>query len=184
MTPRPSPFRRRQAGFTIVEMMVALVLLLVGLLIAADLLDESSRLFVETAGEATDTPAPVAAARIRGDIQNATSVTPLFSPLDGTLVGVSIGGGGQEIVYQKIGDVIYRNVVPLSGPPQDPVPLWRGVTFWNCDPGGTDSPAILTIRHMRRTTPHTPLPVLPAYRGPLQEEVKEVLYVLPRGNGW
>jgi prepilin-type N-terminal cleavage/methylation domain-containing protein len=182
---RPLSSRRRQAGFTIVEMMVALVLLLVGLLIAADLLDESSRLFVETAGEALDNSAPLAIARMRADIQSATSVTPQFSPLDGALTGVSIGGGGQEIVYQKIGDIIYRNVSLFpGGPPQDPVPLWRRVTFWNCDPGSMDSPAILTIKYTRRTTPHTPLPVLPAYRGPLQEEVKEVLYVLPRGNGW
>ena len=82
MTRLPSPSRRRQAGFTIVEMMVALVLLLVGLMIAADLLDESSRLFVETAGEATDNPAPLAVARMRADIQASTSVTPLLSPLD------------------------------------------------------------------------------------------------------
>jgi prepilin-type N-terminal cleavage/methylation domain-containing protein len=178
--------RRRQAGFTIVEMTIALVLLLVGLMIAADLLDESSRLFVETAGEALDNPAPLAVARIRADIQAATSVTPLLSPLDHTtLIGVDVQGGGQEVVYQKTGDVIYRSVSLFPGsPPQDPTPLWRGVKSWSCEAGSTDAPATLTIAYMRRTTPHTPLPVLPAYRGPLQEEVKEVLYVLPRGNGW
>ena len=182
---RPLSSKRRQAGFTIVEMMVALVLLLVGLMIAADLLDESSRLFVETAGETLDNPAPLAAARMRADIQNATSVTPQFSPLDGTLDSVYVLGGGQKIVYQKTGDTIYRTVYPSPGdPPQDPGELWRGVTFWSCDPGGMDSPAILTIAYTRRTTPHTPLPVMPVYRGPLQEEAKEVLYVLPRGNGW
>jgi prepilin-type N-terminal cleavage/methylation domain-containing protein len=181
----PLSSRRRQAGFTIVEMMVALVLLLVGLMIAADLLDESSRLFVETAGEALDNPAPLAAARMRADIQNATSVTPQLSPLDGTLDSVHVQGGGQEVVYQKTGDVIYRTVIPFPGSPaQDPSPLWRGVTFWSCEAGSMDAPAILTITYKRRTTPHTPLPVLPVYRGPLQEEVKEVLYLLPRGNGW
>jgi prepilin-type N-terminal cleavage/methylation domain-containing protein len=186
MTRLPSPSRRRQAGFTIVEMMIALVLLLVGLMIAADLLMESSRLFVETAGEALDTPVPLAAARIRADIQNATSVTPLISPLDhSTLAGVDVQGGGQEIVYQKIGDVIYRSVVLFPGSlPQDPAPLWRGVTSWSCEAGSTDAPALLTVTYTRRTTPHTPLPVLPADRGPLQEEVREILYVLPRGNGW
>jgi len=185
MTPRPSPFRRRQAGFTIVEMMVALVLLLVGLLIAADLLDESSRLFVETSAEALDNPAPLAAARIRADIQGSTSVTPQFSPLDGTLDSVYVRGGGEEIVYQKVDDVIYRVVYPFPGsPPQDPVALWRGVSFWSCEPGGTDAPAILSVTYSRRSTPHTPLPVMPVYRGPLEENAKETLYVLPRGNGW
>jgi prepilin-type N-terminal cleavage/methylation domain-containing protein len=184
MTPFSSTPGRRQAGFTILEMTVALVLLLVGLLIAADLMMESSRLFVETAGEATDNPAPLAVARVRADIQGSTSVTPQYSLIDtNQLDSVHIRGGGQEIVYQKTGDAIYR-VVSVAGLPQDPVILWRGVTSWKCDPGSTDSPAILTITYKRRTTPHTPLPVLPAYRGPLQEEVKEVLYVLPRGNGW
>ena len=183
---RPPSSRRRQAGFTLIEMMIALVLLLVGLMIAADLLDESSRLFVETAGEALDNPAPLAAARMRADIQGATSVTPLLSPLDHhTLIGVDVQGGGQEIVYQKIDDTIYRSVILFPGsPPQDPVPLWRGVTFWSCEAGGTDAPVILDITYSRRTTPHTPLPVLPVYRGPLAENAKEILYVLPRGNGW
>lgn len=178
--------RRRQAGFTLIEMMIALVLLLVGLIIAADLLDESSRLFVETAGEALDNPAPLAVARMRGDIQNATSVTPQLSPLDGTLDSVDVRGGGQEVVYEKSGDTIYRTAYSSSpgAPPQDPVTLWRGVTSWDCAAGGKDVPAILTITYKRRTTPHTPLPVMPAYRGPLQEEITEVLYVLPRGNGW
>jgi hypothetical protein len=26
--------------------------------------------------------------------------------------------------------------------------------------------------------------VMPAYRGPLEEEITESLYILPRGNGW
>lgn len=184
MTPLPSPSRRRQAGFTILEMLIALALLLVGLLIAADLLMESSRTFVETAGEALDTPAPLTDARIRADVQGATSVTPQLSPLDGKLDSVHVQGGGQEIVYQKTGDSIYRTVYVPGGPPQDPVILWRGVKDWTCEAGSTGSPALLSVTYTRRSTPHTPLPVLPVYRGPLAEEVTEVLYILPRGNGW
>ena len=71
-----------------------------------------------------------------------------------------------------------------GNPPQDPTPLWRGVRSWSCEAGSTDAPAILSVTYKRRSTPHTPLPVMPAYRGPLQEEVQEILYVLPRGNGW
>jgi prepilin-type N-terminal cleavage/methylation domain-containing protein len=179
----PSPSGHRQAGFTIVEMTIALVLLLVGLLIAADLLMESSRMFVETSGEALDTPAPLAAARIRADVQGATSVTPQLS-LDGTLDSVHVQGGGPEIVYQKTGTTIYRVLYPASGPPQDPVVLWRGVTAWSCEAGGQDAPALLSVTYKRRSTPHTPLPVMPVYRGPLSEEVTEALYLLPRGNGW
>lgn len=185
MTPLPSPPGRRQAGFTILEMTVALVLFLVGLLIAADLMMESSRLFVEVSGEALDNPAPLAAARVRADIQGSTSVTPQYSLLDtNKLDSVHIRGGGQEIVYQKTGDAIYRVVYVAAGPPQDPVVLWRGVTSWKCDPGSTGMPAFLSVTYARRSTPHTPLPVLPADRGSLTQEATEALYVLPRGNGW
>jgi hypothetical protein len=58
------------------------------------------------------------------------------------------------------------------------------VTQWSCEGGGLDDPAFLSITYTRRTTPHTPLPVMPAYRGPLEEEITESLYILPRGNGW
>ena len=167
-----------------IEMTIALVLLLVGLMIAADLLMESSRMFVEASGEALDTPAALTDARIRNDVQGATSVTPQLSPIDGSLVAIHVQGGGEDIVYQKIGDSIYRTVVSLFGPPQDSVVLWRGVTAWSCEAGSKDDPAILSVTYTRRSTPHTPLPVLPVYRGPLQEEATEVLYLLPRGNGW
>jgi prepilin-type N-terminal cleavage/methylation domain-containing protein len=100
MTPSPSPLRRRQAGFTVIEMTIALVLLLVGLMIAADLLMESSRMFVETSGEALDTPAALTDARIRNDVQGATSVTPQISRTDGSLVAVHVQGGGEDVVYQ------------------------------------------------------------------------------------
>ena len=179
----PSP-GRRQAGFTLIEVTVALLLFLVGLAIASDLLMESSRMFVEAAGEATDTPAALAAARIRADVQDATSVAPQLSPIDGTLDSVHVQGGGQDIVYQKSGDTIYRIIYPASGPPLDPVILWRGVSAWSCEAGGKDAPALLSVTYTRRTTPHTPLPVLPVYRGVLTEPVTETMYLLPRGNGW
>jgi prepilin-type N-terminal cleavage/methylation domain-containing protein len=175
---------RRQAGFTILEMLVVLVLLLVGLMIAADLLMEASRLFAETSGEALDTPVPLAAARIRADIQGSTAVVPELSPLDGKLDKVHILGGGAEVVYQKLGDTIVRSLYNPEGPPQAPEVLWRKVTGWSCEEGGMDAPALLSVTYAQRTTPRTPLPVMPADRGPLAEEVTETLYVLPRGNGW
>jgi prepilin-type N-terminal cleavage/methylation domain-containing protein len=176
--------RRRQAGFTIVEMIVVLVLLLVGLLMAADLLMESSRLFVETAGEANDTLAPLALARLRADIQAGTGVIPQRSPDDGELVGIAIPGGPKDVVYTKDGDSLYRTVSSSSEEKAEPpVLVWRGVTDWSCCRIGEVSP-VLSITYQRRSTPHTPLPVLPAYRGPLTEDATETLYLLPRGNGW
>jgi prepilin-type N-terminal cleavage/methylation domain-containing protein len=172
---------RRQAGFTVIEMTVALVLLLVGLLMAADLLMESSRLFVETAGEANDTLVPLALARLRADIQAGTGVAPKLSPLDGKLAEIDVLGGSRDIVYQKIGDSLYRTA-SSGGTVEPPVLVWRQVTDWSCC--GEGGPPFLSITYLRRSTPHTPLPVLPAYRGSLTEEATETLYLLPRGNGW
>lgn len=177
--------RRRQAGFTVIEMTVTLVLLLVGLLMAADLLMESSRLFVETSGEETDTPVPLALARLRADVQGATAVLPQVSPVGKKLLSIHLPGGSGEIVYQKVGDSLYRSVSSSSGaPPQAPVLIWRRVTDWSCAEGFKGSPALLSVTYLRRSTPHTPLPVLPVYRGSLTEQATEVLYLLPRGNGW
>lgn len=174
---------RHMAGFTLIEMSIALILLLAGLLIAADLLMETSRLFAETSGEAIDTPVPLVISRIRADFQGAVSVDPQLA-LDGSLDKVQIQELGEEIVYQKLGDSLFRLVIPSSGLPQDPEILWRGVTAWTCATGGKSSPVWFSVTYQRRTTPHTPLPVLPAYRGPLYEQRTEKIYLLPRGGGW
>jgi prepilin-type N-terminal cleavage/methylation domain-containing protein len=175
---------RRQEGFTLIEMTIVLVLMLVGLLIAADLLMETSRLFAETSGEAIDTPVPLVIARIRADIEGASTVTPELN-LDGTTLDkVHIRALGEEIVYQKLGDSLYRVVVPDYGPPKDPEALWHGVTDWTCTTGGKSSPVWFSVSYQRRTTPHSPLAVMPIYRGALSEPHVEKFYLLPRGHGW
>jgi prepilin-type N-terminal cleavage/methylation domain-containing protein len=174
---------RRDAGFTLIEVAVALVLLLAGLLIAVDLLMETARLFAETSGEALDTPVPLAIARIRDDIVGSSSVTPEYTE-DGKLDRIRIGAPGAEIDYEKVGDSLYRLVVPASGPAKDPETLWRAVTDWSCTAGGRSTPVWFSVTYQRRTTPHTPLAVLPAYRGALRETRVEKLYMLPRGAGW
>ena len=175
---------QRQRGFTLIEMTIVLVLMLVGLLIAADLLMETSRLFAETSGEAIETPIPLVIARIRADVQGSTAVTPELN-LDGTrLDKVHIRALGEEILYQKLGDSLYRLVIPDYGPPKNPEVLWNGVTDWTCTAGDKSSPVWFSVSYLRRTTPHTPLPVLPFYRGALSEARVERFYLLPRGNGW
>jgi prepilin-type N-terminal cleavage/methylation domain-containing protein len=179
----PPPACRRDAGFSLIEMLVALVLLIAGLLIAADLLMETARLFAETSGEALDTPVPLAIARIRGDMEGSTAVVPELDREE-KLVRIRIRTAGAEIDYEKLGDVLYRVVQPDSGDAADPETLWHGVTDWTCTQGGTASPLWFSVTYTRRTTPHTPLAVLPVYRGALAETRIEKFYVLPRGNGW
>lgn len=175
--------RRRQAGFTLVELSISLVLLLLGLLLAAQLLEETAQLFTETAGEAGDTPVPLVIARIRGDIQGSVGAYPVLAE-DGTLARVVITGHPEgEIVYWKEGPTLYRIVTPDGSPPQPPAPLWRGVTDWgfNLVPG--TRLVDLSVVYRRRNVPRTPLAMIPALRGRPYEELTQRLFLVPRGAG-
>jgi len=167
--------RAGQAGFTLVETAVALVLLLLAIVLAADLLQETAQLFAYTSGEALDTPVPLAIARIRNDVQGATGLT-LTLGRNG-LERVALQTLGRPIVYEKRGDAIYRGVAP-----GEPAILWQGVTRWRCNvlaSGLVD----LEVTYRRRAVPHSPLPGLPAERGPAMEEATQSMFLLPRGNG-
>jgi hypothetical protein len=176
-----------QGGFTLVEISIALVLLMLALLLASQLLMETSQLFAETSGESTDTPVPLVISRIRGDVQGSAGAYPLVAE-DGTLVAVNLDGGPQgRIVYQKRGPDLFRTVVPANGdPPEAPTLLWPGVVGWSCQvvPGASGINLLdLSVTYLRHTTPHTPLAVLPAYRGPGTEALTQRLFLLPRGGG-
>jgi prepilin-type N-terminal cleavage/methylation domain-containing protein len=176
--PKPS-----QDGFTLVEMSIALVLLMLGLAIATQVLMETSRLFAETAGEAQDTPVPLVIARIRGDVQGAADASPLLLE-DGSLAAVQMVGGPEgQVIYERRGTDLYRRVLPTSGGEPPPTLLWRGVTAWSCQVVPGTRLLDLQVTYRRRTVPHTPLAVMPAYRGPLTEELTQRLYLLPRGGG-
>jgi hypothetical protein len=175
-------WRRKEAGFTLVEICVSLALLLVALLLAAQILMETSQLFAETSGEALDAPVPLVIARIRADVLGSMGALPILNE-DGTLDAVVVHGLERQIVYQKAGDALFRRVVPLNGdPPQKPVLLWRGVTDWDCQIHGF-SLVELEVTYRRRTLPRSPLPTLPGLRGPLTEELRQRMYLLPRGGG-
>ncbi len=189
--PRRSPAKNRaatwgrpygEAGFTLVEICVSMALLLVALLLAAQILMETSQLFAETSAEALDAPVPLVTARIRADVLGSTGVFPITDE-DGTLDSVSVQGLSRRIVYQKVGDALFRTVVPLNGdPPEKPVLLWRGVTDWYCRIHGSNL-VELAVAYHRRTVPHSPLPTLPGLRGLATEELTQKMYLLPRGAG-
>jgi hypothetical protein len=174
-----------QGGFTLIEISIALLLMMLGLALAAQLLMETSKLFAETAGEAIDTPVPLVLARIRNDVQGSAAVAPVLQ-VDGSLAAVTmVGGPDGEVVYTRQGTDLFRSVIPANGdPPRPPSLLWRGVTAWSCQiVAGTTSLVDLQITYRRRSVPHTPLAVLPAYRGPLTEELTQRMYLLPRAGG-
>ena len=173
----------REAGFTLIELVLAMALFLLGLALATQILMETAQLFAETSGEALDTPVPLVLARIRADVQGAVSVFPIEDP-DGELVTLAIQGFGRQIFYQKQDEALYRTVVPASGPPKKPTLLWRDVTAWKCKMLGPNLNLVnLEVTYRRRSVPRTPLPRLPAFRGSLTEELTQKMYLLPRGAG-
>jgi prepilin-type N-terminal cleavage/methylation domain-containing protein len=174
--------RHRQQGFSLLEMMIVLVLLMVGLMIAADLLMESSQLFAETSWEALDTPVPLVIARIRGDIQGGVSVGTVLRE-DGTLDKVQIQGTGEQIVYEKNGDTLFRTVLSDAGPPEGSQILWRGVSYWNCQIMPGTALVELSVTYSRRAVPRSPLPGMPVDRGALRQQLKQTMFLLPRGGG-
>jgi prepilin-type N-terminal cleavage/methylation domain-containing protein len=170
------PCRAGQAGFTLVELSVALLLLLLALALAADLFQETAQLFAYTSGEALDTPVPLAVARIRGDVQDAAGVLPVPGK-EGLNKLMLQGLDGRQIVYEKQGEDLYRRVVP-----GEPAVLWHGVTGWSCQVLGSGL-VDLEVAYRRRAVPRSPLPGLPADRGPATEELTQKMFLLPRGAG-
>ncbi len=172
-----------QKGFTLVELLFSLILLLLAVAISSQLLLEASRMFVEAQGEAGDTPIPLAIARIRNDIQGAYRVEPV-TDRDGRLTQIDIRNFDGQIFYRLEGDALYR-IFHRKGEdlPQEPALLWRDVVSWRCQRVTETSLIDLEVTYTRRSTPKTPLPVLPAYRGQLREMQTQRMFLCPRGGG-
>lgn len=174
--------RSGQAGFTLIELSISLVLLLLALALSAQLLMETSQLLAETSGESLDTPVPLVIARIRGDVQAAVGAFPVFDE-EGALVSVVIQKLEEQILYEKRGLALYRRVVPAGGGPQRTGLLWPGVTDWSCSRIHPKGLIELEVTYHRRRVPRTPLPALPASRGALTERLTQRMFLLPRGAG-
>ncbi len=174
--------RSGQAGFTLIELSISLVLLLLALALSAQLLMETSQLLAETSGESLDTPVPLVIARIRGDVQGAVGAWPVLDA-EGALVRVVIQRFDEQILYEKTGPALYRRVIPIGGEPRRPGLLWRGVTDWSCRQLHLKGLIELEVTYRRRSEPHTPLPALPASRGALTERLTQRIFLLPRGGG-
>lgn len=186
---RSTPRRSSQAGFTLPELLITLALILVVVSLAAGLLLESSRLLVETAGEQKDAPVPLILARIRGDVLGASSFVSAVST-DGEAPRLLLVGHPQgTIQYEQVGDELRRGVIE-GGRVRNETVVWRGLVSWSSAPVPVldleeqrQDVLRLDFVYRRRSTPRTPLPILPAHRGPLEETRTETLFLVPRGNG-
>jgi len=174
--------RRRAAegGFSLIELLVALVLVGLGLALAAQLLMETSQMLADAAAEQTETALPLARARLRTDIQachSAMTVPGLAGP-ELWLVGHPAG----TVRYRKVGREIRRDVAAGVG-------VWEGeaVAMGNVQSfvvlSVTTELVAVEIHVLRRAVRHSPLPAVPGVRGPADEERLETLVVAPRGGG-
>jgi prepilin-type N-terminal cleavage/methylation domain-containing protein len=90
----------RQAGFTLVELAVATVVLLVAVLLACDLLTESGRLLHHSVQRAQDPWTLLAAELLRNDIRGSGQPTPLTPDADGwTSEGLYLNGPGGSVAW-------------------------------------------------------------------------------------
>ena len=174
--------RRRAAegGFSLIELLVALVLVGLGLALAAQLLMETSQMLADAAAEQTETALPLARAHLRTDIQacrSAMTVPGLAGP-ELWLVGHPAG----TVRYRKVGREIRRDVAAGVG-------VWEGeaVAMGNVQSfvvlSVTTELVAVEIHVLRRAVRHSPLPAVPGVRGPADEERLETLVVAPRGGG-
>lgn len=168
---------RAARGFTLVEVLIALVLLMLALAIAAQLLEESAERLATVQGEATEPPADLLLARLRGDVRAAASLAVLPDGalrLDGHPAGT--------VVYRRLGSELRREVYDAGGELAAETPAWRNVVGFE-SVALSDKLAAVALSYRRRRLGRSPLPGLPADRGPVWEEKTESLVATARGAG-
>jgi prepilin-type N-terminal cleavage/methylation domain-containing protein len=132
---RQRPGRSSAAGFTLVEMLVALVVLAVALALAAGLLREAAWTLAGAAREARAPLAPLAAATLRRDVRASARVAPHPLAVPGSSLWLSdplvlLGHPAGRVVYVLEGDLLVRRVLPPGGGEPRERDLLRDVTAW------------------------------------------------------
>lgn len=175
-----------QAGFTLVEVLVSLVLLILVLSIAAQLLGETQQMLVDAAREARDPAAGLVATRLRVDVLGASGAVAAQSP-DLTCAYLELVGNPEGVIfYQLAGGALVRSVLAADGTPEGSEALLRGATAFTCAtilPPQGFTVVRLDVHSLRSRSRRSPLMLMPSARGPRQEEVRETLFLTPRGSG-
>jgi prepilin-type N-terminal cleavage/methylation domain-containing protein len=167
---------RRQAGFTLVELLVAFVILALALGLTAQLLQEGQLALVDTTREQTEAPITLVLARLRNDILSAAT----FQVSAGTLI--LLGHPSGTVTWDRQGDRLVRGVDGAAAPVLLNVTGWTAASF---SPGPTGAPLVsVEIRYNAPNVRRRRL-VSEAVQGtgPGWEERSESLLLLPRGGG-
>lgn len=172
--------RDAQAGFTLVELMISLLLTLLALGLAAQVLMESAQVLTDTAAEQIDAPVPLALARIRGDVQSSRSYSVISGSPGSRLM--LFGHPAGTLVYEQSGGELTRTVLDPLGNPLGSATVMRRVTDWSCL-AVTSRLVSITFRYQRHAPRRSPLPTAPGQRGPTSEERIESILLALRGGG-
>jgi prepilin-type N-terminal cleavage/methylation domain-containing protein len=176
---------RAEAGFTLVEMVVSLLLLAVALAMSVQLLGETQQMLVDSAREALDPAAALIATRLRGDVLGATVAIAAHQPDLSCDYLELVGHPPGPIFYRLAGGALVRSVVTGGGAPPSSVVMLRGATSFSCVSSSLGGPEVvlLAYQYRRTRTRRSPLMLLPALWGPRWEVVSESLVLTPRGGG-
>ena len=179
---RPGRSATGAAGFSLVELVIALAVLSLGLALAAQLLAESARMLAQVSAEPHGLPAPVALERVRAEVRAATgfAVLPRGPGEDPALLLTGLPAG--DVLYSRMGRSLARQVVEPGGDLDDPAPLMSGVVAWQPYSLG---PRLLRIDLSYRAPARrrSPLALLPGASGPATVVKQETLMLAPRGAG-
>ena len=173
--------RRGSEGFSLVEVLVALVLFMMATAFVAQLLMETTQQLTDVAAEQVEAPMPLVRARLRADIQASQEALCVLR-LDGTPEEARLlRHPAGTVIYRVDAGLLTRRVEDLHGKILGEGPVLQGVESWSCRDGY--GLLFLELNYRRRAVRRTPLIVEPGARGPLAETREESLLVAPRGAG-
>jgi hypothetical protein len=176
---------RREAGYTLVELLISLLLLVLVVEIAAQLLGETQQMLVDAGREALDPAAGLVAVRLRADVLSASSAIATVKPDLSCAYLELFGNPPGPIAYQLKGGTLVRMVLDANGVPIVSSIVLRGATSFHCVTSSVGGPTVvlLAYRYNRSRTRRSPLMLMPALWAPAREEVRESLILTLRGAG-
>jgi hypothetical protein len=167
-----------EGGFTLVELSVATLLLLLVLLMATQLLLETQRIFVRMNAEAQNPIAELAWAQLRSDVHKAVA-----------LPGGLVGSGGRldlaqpsgTVRYLRMGEDLQRLVLAPDGTTiLGRRTLLRGVVSWNWQ--SLAGVLMIEITHRAQEIPRGAQLVAPPQRQVEQTLETRSFWFAPRGG--
>jgi len=177
--------RRREAGFTLIELVISLLLLALVVDIAAELLGETQQMLVDAGRQALDPAAALVATRLRADVLGATGAVAAQKP-DLSCAFLELAGKPEGLVFYRLSaGTLVRTVVAAGGVPLGSSVLLRGATSFRCATSSLGGPTVVLLdyRYRRSRTRRSPLMLVPGLWAPPQEVVEESLILTPRGAG-